>query len=244
MAKSSLMFWTIFVVAIVLPAVVLVMTLAVLTMQVLLILVRLGAKVSARSNLETHGKDISPIFSVHVAIHNEPPSLVNATLYALSKQEFPDDRVEIIVIDNNTTNPALWFPIERECCRLGAQFRFLRREGVIGAKAGALNTALDNTRSDATQIVPIDADYVVQPNFLADAACGLGRILSNFPKRIAARAISPKGWISNLKNTSALKLGWRDGAEAVLLTGTLCVISRSALLAVGGRGAPLPKMRN
>ena len=209
MAKSSLMFWTIFVVAIVLPAVVLVMTLAVLTMQVLLILVRLGAKVSARSNLETHGKDISPIFSVRVAIHNEPPSLVNATLYALSKQEFPDDRVEIIVIDNNTTNPALWFPIERECCRLGAQFRFLRREGVIGAKAGALNTALDNTRSDATQIVPIDADYVVQPNFLADAARGLGRIMSNFPKRIAARAISPKGWISNLKNTSAPKLGWQ-----------------------------------
>tara|TARA_R110000765_G_scaffold128741_1_gene227031 strand:- start:2105 stop:2488 length:384 start_codon:yes stop_codon:yes gene_type:complete len=70
------------------------------------------------------------------------------------------------------------------------------------------NAGNDGSRH-ATHIVTIDADHVVQPNFLADAARGLGRIMSNFPKRIAARAISPKGWISNLKNTSAPKLGWQ-----------------------------------
>ena len=42
MAKSTLMFWAIFGLAVILPKVVLVVTVAVLTMQTVLILVRLG----------------------------------------------------------------------------------------------------------------------------------------------------------------------------------------------------------
>lgn len=237
MAKSTLMFWAIFGLAVILPKVILVVTVAVLTMQTVLILVRLGARVSAGSSPKTQGRDVCPVFSVHVAIHNEPPILVNATLHALFRQEFPSDRVEIIVIDNNTTNPALWSPVERECSLLGDRFRFLHREGVIGAKAGALNIALDHARPDATHIVTIDADYLVQPNFLADAERALRRTGADyvqFPQAYRRTDSIAQGVDIELEEYFRSEARMADDAEAVLLTGTLCVISKAALLCVGG----------
>ncbi len=63
-----------------------------------------------------------PKVSIHVAICNEPPHMVRRTLDALAALDYPD--FEVLVIDNNTTNPTLWEPVAEHCARLGCRFRF------------------------------------------------------------------------------------------------------------------------
>jgi cellulose synthase/poly-beta-1,6-N-acetylglucosamine synthase-like glycosyltransferase len=107
-----------------------------------------------------------PRVSIHVPAHAEPPDLVIATLDALAGLDYPD--FEVLVIDNNTSNPDLWRPVQAHCAHLGDRFRFHHIEGITGAKAGALNYALDHTDPSATLIAVIDADYQVTAGFLAD----------------------------------------------------------------------------
>jgi cellulose synthase/poly-beta-1,6-N-acetylglucosamine synthase-like glycosyltransferase len=107
--------------------------------------------------------------SIHVPIHREPPEIVSATLRSLSRLE--SVQFEVIVIDNNTPEEALWRPIEALAAQLG--FKFFHLERWPGYKAGALNFARTVTSTDATLIAVVDADYVVQPDFLS-------RLVSHF----------------------------------------------------------------
>lgn len=75
--------------------------------------------------------------TVQVPTYAEPPEVVIGTLDALARLDYPD--FEVMVIDNNTADERLWRPVQEHCARLG--FRFLRVEGITGAKAGALNWA-------------------------------------------------------------------------------------------------------
>jgi cellulose synthase/poly-beta-1,6-N-acetylglucosamine synthase-like glycosyltransferase len=120
--------------------------------------------------LDQKASDVGPVFSVHVATHNEPAAMVIETRQALQAQNWPMERFEVIIIDNNTPDPALWSSVQAFCATLGKNFRFRHVMGVKGAKAGALNIALAHTRPDATHIVTVDADYRVEPQFLSPAA--------------------------------------------------------------------------
>ena len=52
-----------------------------------------------------------PKVSLHLAICNEPPAMVIQTLESLAALDYPD--YEVIVIDNNTKDPAVWRPASR-----------------------------------------------------------------------------------------------------------------------------------
>ncbi len=237
MSKSTITFWAIFLCGPILPGFTTAICLLVLGAQIILILVRSVGQVLAKADLADCETHITPIFSVHVAIHDEPPELVKKTLRALSDQTYADELVEIIIIDNNTADPALWRPVQTQCAQLGERFRFLHREGVIGAKAGALNIALDHTRADASHIVTIDADYVVQPGFLTEAAqalCRTGADYVQFPQAYRRTGNLAEGVDIELEEYFRSDARMADDAEAVLLTGTLCVISKPALIAVQG----------
>ena len=93
-----------------------------------------------RQPLVEPGRVDFPRVSIHVPAHAEPPEVVIATLESLARLDYPN--FEVLVIDNNTADPALWRPVEAHCQALGERFRFLRVEGITGAKAGALNYAL------------------------------------------------------------------------------------------------------
>ncbi len=180
---------------------------------------------------------LRPIFSIHVATHNEPPQVVARTLRALRDQNWPADRFEVIIMDNNTADPALWTPLHDLCDRLGPGFRFFHETGVLGAKAGALNIALARTRADATHIVTVDADYVVEPRFLDHAAQALhatGADYVQFPQAYVGSDRAAAGVDAELEEYFRTNAQMADDSEAVLLTGTLCVISRLALVAAGG----------
>src|SRR4029453_4519060 len=79
----------------------------------------------------------------------------------------------VLVIDNNTKDPALWQPVEAHCRRLGPSFRFFHLENWPGAKAGGLNFALPKTARDVEVIGVVDADYIADSAFLI-------RLISHF----------------------------------------------------------------
>lgn len=105
-----------------------------------------------------------PKVSIHLPIHNEPPEMVRKTLNALAKVDYPN--YEVLVMDNNTKDPAVWQPVQADCDRLGAKFRFFHLDNWPGFKAGAINYALTNTAEDAEIIAVIDSDYILSPDWL------------------------------------------------------------------------------
>jgi len=105
-----------------------------------------------------------PKVSLHLAICNEPPAMVKETLDSLAALDYPN--LEVIVIDNNTRDPAVWRPVEEHCHQLGPNFRFFHFDVMKGFKAGALNHVLKETAPDAEIIGVIDSDYVVRKDWL------------------------------------------------------------------------------
>src|SRR5947207_702660 len=124
---------------------------------------RLGAPVLS------HGAR-PPKVSIHVPAYNEPPAMPIETLDALARLDYPD--FEVLVIDNNTREEAVWPPVEAHCAQLGARFRFFHVAPLAGFKAGALNYALARTAPDAEIVAVIDADYVVDARWLRDLTPG------------------------------------------------------------------------
>jgi hypothetical protein len=109
-------------------------------------------------------RTVYPFVSIQVPCHAEPPELVIETLNHVAALDYP--AFEVIVIDNNTSDPELWKPVRAHCERLGARFRFVHLEGVRGAKAGALNQARPLIDPRAALVAVVDADYHVHPDWL------------------------------------------------------------------------------
>lgn len=184
-------------------------------------------------NARTH----YPKVSLHVPAHSEPPELVIATLDALAALEYSN--YEVLVIDNNTTDPALWQPVEAHCRRLGPRFRFFRLENWPGAKAGALNFALTQTARDAEVVGVIDADYIADSDFLI-------RLIDHFDDPRMGFVQTPhdyREWESSLflrmcyweyRYFFASTMVALNEHGAALTVGTMCLIRRRALEAAGG----------
>lgn len=190
---------------------------------------RAGGDVRARV-----GPNSPPHVSVHIATYDEPPTMVIATLDALAALDYPS--FDVLVIDNNTPDVAVWQPVEAHVKMLGPRFRFLHRDGVVGAKAGALNIALDATRSDARYVAVVDADYQVTPDFLTLAVAeaeGSGADFVQFPQayRGVGRAQAVERELRAYFQRFPIAA---NAAGAPLLTGTLSLIDRRALAAAGG----------
>ena len=222
--------------AIVAPGLATVLCGGILAAQASLSLLRNAVRRPARRVDQAASGD-RPWFSIHVATHDEPPAVVMSTLDHLARMAFDRARFEVIVLDNNTADPALWMPVRAHCARLGAGFRFRHAMGVEGAKAGALNLALAMTDARASHVVTVDADYRVTPDFLSEAEGALRRTGADyvqFPQAYRRPAHIARGVDIELEDYFRVEAAMADGAEAVLLTGTLCVISRRALASVGG----------
>ncbi|WP_082878094.1 glycosyltransferase [Methylobacillus sp. MM3] len=106
-----------------------------------------------------------PFVSIHLACYNEPPEMVIETIDSLARMNYRN--FEVLVIDNNTAYEALWKPVEAHMAKLGPNFRFFHLRPWPGFKAGALNFALKETDPRAQVIGVVDADYVVDPDWIA-----------------------------------------------------------------------------
>ena len=105
-----------------------------------------------------------PKVSLQIAAYNEPPEMLIATIASVEEISYPN--LEILVIDNNTQDPAVWQPVE-EYCRDRPRVTFVHVDEWPGYKAGALNHLLNEyTAPDAELVGVIDADYRVDPDYL------------------------------------------------------------------------------
>jgi cellulose synthase/poly-beta-1,6-N-acetylglucosamine synthase-like glycosyltransferase len=178
-----------------------------------------------------------PRVSIHVPAHAEPPELVTATLDSLARLDYPN--FEVVVVDNNTTDPALWQPVELHCQRLGERFRFIHVDQLSGAKAGALNLALAQTDPAAEFVAVVDADYQATPDFLSD-------IVPLFVDRMLGFVQTPHAYRCTEGSTFLRMCQWEyaiffatemvsiDRHGAGITVGTMCVIRRDALEQAGG----------
>jgi exo-beta-1,3-glucanase (GH17 family)/cellulose synthase/poly-beta-1,6-N-acetylglucosamine synthase-like glycosyltransferase len=178
----------------------------------------------------------APKVSIHVPAHREPPEMLKATLDAVARLEY--ENFECVVIINNTPDPAYWVPIQEHCRTLGDRFKFLNADGISGYKAGALRLALDHTASDAEIIGVIDADYVVQPNWLKDLVPAfvdpqVGMIQAPQDHRDSDRTVMHHAMNAEYAGFFDIGMVQRNEANAIIVHGTMCLIRRAALIAAG-----------
>ncbi len=135
-----------------------------------------------------------PLISVHLACSNEPPAMVIDTIRSVLALDWP--ALELIVVDNNTSDPSLWRPVAAfvaslaasqapslpqaqratpgqladaiEVTRPGRRIVFLHEPVLAGYKAGALNRALSLSDPAAGWIAVVDADYQVSSGWLRE----------------------------------------------------------------------------
>jgi exo-beta-1,3-glucanase (GH17 family)/cellulose synthase/poly-beta-1,6-N-acetylglucosamine synthase-like glycosyltransferase len=178
-----------------------------------------------------------PKVSVHVPAYNEPPEMLMQTLDALARLDYPD--FEVLVIDNNTRDPAVWQPVQAHCARLGERFRFFHVAPLEGFKAGALNFALRHTDAEAGVVAVIDSDYKVEPNWLRE-------LVPQFGNENIAIVQAPQDYRDGDENAFKamcqaeyrgffhIGMVTRNERNAIIQHGTMTMVRRDVLDEVGG----------
>ena len=177
-----------------------------------------------------------PMVSLHVPAHNEPPDMVIDTLRSLLRIDYP--QYEIILIDDNTDDEALWRPVESWCARHGVKFKHL--QDWPGYKSGALNYALREMTDERAEVIGVvDSDYQIEPGFLRRCAPAFAEPWVGFVQ-------SPqdyRGWRSaryyrrlyySYKYFFAVSQPSRNERDGAIFAGTMGLIRRVALEQLGG----------
>ncbi len=177
----------------------------------------------------------APMVSLHVPAYNEPPELVAQTLRALSRLDYPN--YEVILVDNNTPDESTWQPLAGLCRELG--FKVVHLERWPGYKSGALNFALTLTDPAAEIIGVVDADYLVEPDYLK-------RIVPYFTDPKMAFVQAPQDYRDYKENRYfqaaydgyryffALSMPARNERNAIIFCGTMGLIRKTVLEEIGG----------
>ena len=179
----------------------------------------------------------APKVSIHIPAYREPPEMLKQTLDALARLDYPN--YECVVVINNTPDPAMWRPVEDHCALLGERFKFVRADDLQGYKAGALRLAIVHTAADAEVIGVLDADYVVQPDWLKDlvplfADPAVGLIQAPQDHRDDKRSVLHHAMNAEYAGFFDIGMVQRNEVNAIIVHGTMCLIRRTALEAAGG----------
>ncbi|MDR2637976.1 MAG: glycosyltransferase, partial [Zoogloeaceae bacterium] len=179
-----------------------------------------------------------PFVSIHLACYNEPPEMVIETIDSLARLDYRN--FEVLVIDNNTADEALWKPVEAYMATLGENFRFFHLRPWPGFKAGALNFALAQTDPRAEIIGVVDADYVVEPDWIARLAPHFvesERIaVVQAPQAHRAWQEHPFRRMCNWEFDGFFRIGMhhRNERNALIQHGTMTLVRKQSLQDVGG----------
>jgi exo-beta-1,3-glucanase (GH17 family)/cellulose synthase/poly-beta-1,6-N-acetylglucosamine synthase-like glycosyltransferase len=177
-----------------------------------------------------------PFVSIHLPCHNEPPEMVMLTMDSLAGLDY--ENFEVLVIDNNTKDPAVWRPVEARAEQLGARFRFFHLDDWPGYKAGALNFALGETDPRAEIIGVVDADYVVSRDWLK-------ALVGHFDNDKVAVVQAPQAHRDYEQSAFQRMCNWefdgffrigmhhRNERNAIIQHGTMTLVRRSALVDTG-----------
>ncbi len=177
-----------------------------------------------------------PKVSIHVPCYNEPPEMVKQTLDALANLDYPD--FEVLIIDNNTKDPAVWEPVRDYCATLGPRFKFFHVAPLAGFKGGALNYLIPHTAPDAEVIAVIDSDYCIDRNWLK-------HMVPHFADPKIAIVQSPQDYRDHNESTFKklcyseyrgffhIGMVTRNDRDAIIQHGTMTMTRRSVLEELG-----------
>ena len=177
-----------------------------------------------------------PMVSLRVPAHNEPPDMVIDTLRSLLRLDYP--RFEIILIDDNTDDEALWRPVEDWCRR--HQVKFAHLADWPGYKSGALNYALQEMTDPRAEVIGIvDSDYQIEPGFLrrcapAFAEPWVGFVQSPQDYRDWQHSSYYRRLYYSYKYFFAVSQPSRNERDGAIFAGTMGLIRRVALEQLGG----------
>ncbi len=179
----------------------------------------------------------APRVCIQVPAYNEPPELLRQTLEGLASLDYPHFIVQVVV--NNTTDPALWMPVEEDCRRLGSHFQFINLPSSPGFKAGALNEATRRLEADVEIVGIVDADYIVSPDFLKSCIPYLADPDVAFvqtPQHYRDWQDSPylRGLFYAYRYFFDVTMVARARVNAIIFGGTMGLIRVSALREIGG----------
>jgi cellulose synthase/poly-beta-1,6-N-acetylglucosamine synthase-like glycosyltransferase/exo-beta-1,3-glucanase (GH17 family) len=179
-----------------------------------------------------------PKVSIHVPCYNEPSEMMIETIRALEKLDYA--KYEVLIIDNNTKDEAVWRPVEAYIASLNRpNFKFFHLPKWPGFKAGALNYGLSQTAPDAEIVATIDSDYKVRPEWLKE-------LVPYFADPEVALMQAPQDYRDGHEDLFKRMCFWeyagffhlgmktRDEKNAIIQHGTMALIRKSALAEVGG----------
>jgi exo-beta-1,3-glucanase (GH17 family)/cellulose synthase/poly-beta-1,6-N-acetylglucosamine synthase-like glycosyltransferase len=200
----------------------------------------LGQSLRRRIPPPVRGTWTLPKVSIHVPCYNEPPEMMIETIRALEKLDYA--RFEVLVIDNNTKDDAVWQPVAAYVASLNRpNFKFFHLPKWPGFKAGALNYALGRTDPEAELVATIDSDYKVRPEWLkelvpyfADPEVALMQAPQDY--RDAHEDLFKRMCFWEYAGFFHLGMKTRDEKNAIIQHGTMALIRKSALIEVGGWG--------
>ena len=178
-----------------------------------------------------------PFVSLHVPAYNEPPDLLIETIKAVERIDYPN--FEVVVIDNNTSDPAVWGPVQ-EYCRDRARVRFVHVAPWPGYKAGACNLALRRYTDPRAEIIGlVNADDIVQPHYLRETAPyfsdpNLGFVQTFEGNREFEGSHYYSACVDSFQAFYLSVMSSRNERDTVPFVGTMGLFRRSALTAVGG----------
>jgi cellulose synthase/poly-beta-1,6-N-acetylglucosamine synthase-like glycosyltransferase len=178
-----------------------------------------------------------PAVAMQVPCYNEPIEVVRETLTALAHLDYPNLIVQ--VVDNNTTDPQVWRPLEALCKELGERFAFIHLEPWPGYKAGALNEATRRLPKEVSVLGIVDADYIVKPDFVK-------AMVGHFADERVAFVQTPQNY-RDWKDSGYLRglfysyryffdvtMPSRANRNAIIFAGTMGLIRRSTFERIGG----------
>lgn len=166
----------------------------------------------------------------------EPVAMVIATIHSLLAIKADDD--EILIIDNNNTQTALYQPLADYCASLDEshKVRFYHVDKVANFKSGALNLALGLMDPNASHIVVVDSDYQA----LAHARSAIIAAIEKHPTHALLqfpqfyRDINLSDVHNELNHYFNYHLYRPFNRIRALSTGTFAVIRREALIQLKG----------
>jgi cellulose synthase/poly-beta-1,6-N-acetylglucosamine synthase-like glycosyltransferase len=194
---------------------------------------------TARALSGQHDPSWTPRVALQVPCHDEPPEVLEQTLRKLARLDYPPESYQVFVVDNNTTDPEVWQPVEAVCAELG--FVFLHLEDWPGFKSGALNYALAVTPPSFELIGVIDADYLVAPEYLRD-------LVGYFTDPAVAFVQTPQDYRDYRPDSTFyqracyhayryffdVSMPSRNERNAIIFGGTMGLIRADALRRIGG----------
>src|SRR6266498_2224423 len=181
--------------------------------------------------------DYQPMVSLQVPAYNEPIEMLQKTLNALARLNYPN--YEVLIVDNNTPAEEAWRPLEEICRKLGPKFHCLHLDKWPGYKSGALNFAVTQTDPGAKIIGIIDADYEVDPDFLRELVPAFADPQVAFVQtpqdyKDANRDLFSKSTYHGYKYFFEVSMPSRNERNAIIFAGTMGLIRKSVLEELGG----------